>query len=50
MEGYQNIPNNLSKAINSMLGTQQFGVLLTTICLDEKISGRMEYRHNKTVL
>lgn len=50
MEGYQNIPNNLSKAINGMLGTQQFGVLLTTICLDEKISGRMEYRHNKTVL
>lgn len=50
MEGYQNIPNNLSKAINSMLGTQQFGVLLTTICLSDGITGRMEYRHGRTVL
>ena len=50
MEGYQNIPNNLSKVINSMLGTQQFGVLLTTICLSDGIAGRMEYRHGKTVL
>lgn len=50
MEGYQNIPNNLSKVINSMLGTQQFGVLLTTICLSDDIAGRMEYRHGRTVL
>jgi hypothetical protein len=44
------VDGSLAKAVYSMLGTNQMGVVLSTICLTEKIGNRMQYRHGETVL
>ena len=47
---YYGIDNDVAKSINSLLGTKQVGVLFTSICLYEAITGKMRYRHGDTVI
>ena len=49
-EGVIGINGSLAKAITESLGQNQMGVLLSTICLTEKVGNRMQYRHGENVL
>lgn len=44
-EGYSSINNSLAAAIEGMMGTNQMGALLTSIRLNDGITGEMAYRH-----
>lgn len=44
-EDYHSINNTLAASIEGMLGTKQMGVLLTSIRLNDGITGDMAYRH-----
>lgn len=49
VEEYRKESNDISRAINDLLGTKQVGVLFTSICLNDDIAGNLEYRHGKAV-